>query len=391
MSNLNYKAMNIPSEFDEIRPYSPEELPQIFDDLLSDKDFQEVVKIVLPDIPFEALAHTLKQCKTNLDVQKNIFHGLLHDILRKFSDGFDLDVSALTEKNKGYTFISNHRDIVLDSGFLSVGLIDNAFPTTVEIAIGDNLLIYPWIKKLVRVNKAFIVQRSLSMRQMLEASARMSRYIHFSVTQKTENIWIAQREGRAKDSNDRTQDSVLKMLAMGGGKDVIDSLKELNIVPLSLSYEFDPCDFLKAKEMQQKRDIEGFKKSQKDDLENMKTGIFGYKGRIHFHAAHCINDEIEALRGLPKTEIFTRVSEIIDKHIHKNYRLYPANYIAYDMLYGKNEMASHYNEGDIEKFNAYISNKLALIDIENKDEVFLKERMLEMYANPVTNYLKATL
>lgn len=381
--------MNIPSEFDEIRPYSPEELPQIFDELLSDNDFKEVVKIVLPDIPFEALAHTLKQCKTNLDVQKNIFYGLLHDILRKFSDGFDLDVSALKEKNKGYTFISNHRDIVLDSGFLSVGLIDNGFPTTVEIAIGDNLLIYPWIKKLVRVNKAFIVQRSLGMRQMLEASARMSRYIHFAVTQKSENIWIAQREGRAKDSNDRTQDSVLKMLAMGGGKDIIDSLKELNIVPLSLSYEFDPCDFLKAKEMQLKRDIEGFKKSQQDDLDNMKTGIFGYKGRIHFHAAPCINDELEELRGLPKTEIFTRVSDIIDKYIHKNYRLYPANYIAYDMLNGGKTMASHYNEEDIAKFNAYIGKKLSLIDIENKDEAFLKERILVMYANPVINHLKA--
>lgn len=381
--------MNIPSEFDEIRPYSPEELPQIFEELLSDKDFQEVIKAVMPDITIEALANILKQCKTNLDVQKAIFYGLLHDILRKYSDGFDLDVSALTEKNKGYTFISNHRDIVLDSGFLSVGLIDNNYPTTVEIAIGDNLLIYPWIKKLVRVNKAFIVQRALSMRQMLEASAKMSRYIHFSVTQKNENIWIAQREGRAKDSNDRTQDSVLKMLAMGGDRDVIDSLKELNIVPLSLSYEYDPCDFLKAQEMQLKRDVEGFKKSQKDDLDNMKTGIFGYKGRIHFHAAPCINDELETLRGLPKTEIFTRVSEIIDNHIHRNYRLYPANYIAYDMLNGNKDMAEHYSEEDIAKFNGYLAKKIALINIENKDENFLKERILLMYANPVVNHLKA--
>lgn len=381
--------MNIPSEFDDIRPYSPEELPQIFEELLSDKDFQEVVKTVLPDVPFEALAHTLRQCKTNLDVQKNIFHGLLHDILRKYSDGFSLDVSALADKNKGYTFISNHRDIVLDSGFLSVGLIDSNYPTTVEIAIGDNLLIYPWIKKLVRVNKAFIVQRALSMRQMLEASARMSRYIHFSVTQKKENIWIAQREGRAKDSNDRTQDSVLKMLAMGGSNDVIDSLKELNIVPLSLSYEYDPCDFLKAKEMQLKRDIEGFKKSQQDDLDNMKTGIFGYKGRIHFHAAKCINDELDTLRGMPKTEVFTRVSEIIDKHIHLNYRLYPANYIAFDMLNGNTDMSEHYDSTDIAKFNAYMDKKLSLINIDNKDEKFLKERMLLMYANPVVNHLKA--
>ena len=334
--------MRIPEEFDEIRPYSPEELPKIFEELLSDSDFIEVIKKVLPDTPIEALANILRNCKTNLDVQKNIFYGLLHDIIKKCSDGFSFDSSQ--------------------------GLIDNGFPTTVEIAIGDNLLIYPWIKKLVRVNKAFIVQRALSMRQMLEASARMSRYIHFAVTQKQENIWIAQREGRAKDSNDRTQNSVLKMLAMGGSGDVIDSLKELNIVPLSLSYEYDPCDFLKAQEMQLKRDVEGFKKSQQDDLVNMQTGIFGYKGRIHFQTGPCINDELEALRGLPKVEIFTKVSEIIDRYIHRNYRMYPANYIA---------------------FEAYLEKKISLINIPDKDIDFLRERILTMYANPAINHLHA--
>lgn len=381
--------MRIPEEFDEIRPYSPEELPKIFEELLSDSDFIEVIKKVLPDTPIEALANILRNCKTNLDVQKNIFYGLLHDIIKKCSDGFSFDSSQIADKNKGYTFISNHRDIVLDSGFLSVGLIDNGFPTTVEIAIGDNLLIYPWIKKLVRVNKAFIVQRALSMRQMLEASARMSRYIHFAVTQKQENIWIAQREGRAKDSNDRTQDSVLKMLAMGGSGDVIDSLKELNIVPLSLSYEYDPCDFLKAQEMQLKRDVEGFKKSQQDDLVNMQTGIFGYKGRIHFQTGPCINDELEALRGLPKVEIFTKVSEIIDRYIHRNYRMYPANYIACDMLNGNKAMAEHYTAEDKAKFEAYLEKKISLINIPEKDIDFLRERILTMYANPAINHLHA--
>ncbi len=381
--------MRIPEEFDEIRPYSPEELPKIFEELLSDSDFIEVIKKVLPDTPIEALANILRNCKTNLDVQKNIFYGLLHDIIKKCSDGFCFDSSQIADKNKGYTFISNHRDIVLDSGFLSVGLIDNGFPTTVEIAIGDNLLIYPWIKKLVRVNKAFIVQRALSMRQMLEASARMSRYIHFAVTQKQENIWIAQREGRAKDSNDRTQDSVLKMLAMGGSGDVIDSLKELNIVPLSLSYEYDPCDFLKAQEMQLKRDVEGFKKSQQDDLVNMQTGIFGYKGRIHFQTGPCINDELEALRGLPKVEIFTKVSEIIDRYIHRNYRMYPANYIACDMLNGNKAMAEHYTAEDKAKFEAYLEKKISLINIPDKDIDFLRERILTMYANPAINHLHA--
>ena len=381
--------MKIPEEFDEIRPYTPEELPKIFEELLSDNDFKEVIKKVVPDTPIEALANTLRNCKTNLDVQKNIFYGLLHDIIKKCSDGFSFECSQISNKNKGYTFISNHRDIVLDSGFLSVGLIDSGFPTTVEIAIGDNLLIYPWIKKLVRVNKAFIVQRALSMRQMLESSARMSRYIHFAVTQKQENIWIAQREGRAKDSNDRTQDSVLKMLAMGVNGDIIDSLKELNIVPLSLSYEYDPCDFLKAQEMQLKRDIEGFKKSQQDDLINMQTGIFGYKGRIHFQTGPCINNELEELRGLPKVEIFTKVSEIIDKYIHRNYRMYPGNYIACDMLNGNKSMAENYTLNDKSKYEAYLEKKISLINIPNKDVDFLRHCILTMYANPAINHINA--
>lgn len=381
--------MIIPAEFDEIRPYTPEELPEVFNELLADPSFQSVVAEIMPGIPLEVLGAQLRQCKTNLDVQKTFFHKLLHGIMDKYSDGFDMDTASLPDKTRNYTFISNHRDIVLDPGFLSVGLIDNQFPTTVEIAIGDNLLIYPWIKKLVRVNKSFIVQRALSMRQMLESSARMSRYIHFAVTEKKENIWIAQREGRAKDSNDRTQDSVLKMLAMGGSGDVVDRLKELNIVPTALSYEYDPCDFLKAKEMQLKRDVEGFKKSQQDDLVNMQTGIFGYKGRVHFQTATCINDELEALRGLPKTEVFTRVSELIDRHIHASYRLYPGNYVAYDWLNGESRMADRYTPEEKAKFEAYVQKKLDLIDLPDKDEAFLRKCILTMYANPVVNHLKA--
>ena len=381
--------MNIPAEFDEIRPYEPEELPQIFEELIADPAFQAVVSSVLPNIPMEMLSATLRQCKTNLDVQKNIFHGLLHDIMDKCSDGFDLDASALPDKQASYTFISNHRDIVLDPGFLSVGLIDNGFPTTVEIAIGDNLLIHPWIKKLVRVNKSFIVQRTLSMRQMLESSARMSRYIHFAITEKKENVWIAQREGRAKDSDDRTQESVLKMLAMGGNGHIIDRLKELNIAPVAITYEYDPCDFLKAQEMQQKRDIPGFKKSQEDDLQNMQTGIFGYKGHVHFHATSCINEELEQFRNLPKTEIFTQIAQLIDKKIHANYRLYPGNYIACDTLEGNTRYADHYTAEDKKRFEAYLQKRIDLIQLPDKDEAFLRDRILTMYANPVINHQKA--
>ena len=295
---------------------------------------------------------------------------------------------AVLNKQSAYTYVSNHRDIILDSGFLSVLLVEQGLDT-VEIAIGANLLIYPWIKKLVRVNKSFIVQRALSMRQMLESTARMSRYIHFAVTQKQENVLIAQREGRAKDSNDRTQDSVLKMLAMGGEGDIIDRLKELHIVPVALSYEYAPCDFLKAKEMQQKRDSETFKKSQADDLTNMQTGIFGYKGRVHFQTGPCINEELEALRGLPKTEVFSKISELIDVHIHRNYRIYPGNYVACDLLEGGQTFASHYTNDDKVRFENYLQKKLDMIQLPNKDEAFLRRCMLTMYANPALNHQKA--
>lgn len=383
--------MNIPAEFDEIRPYSPEELPQIYEELLADPMFQAVVQQIIPNVPLEAIGAKLRQCRTNLDVQKAFFHRLLHDIMDRCSDGFEMDTSSLADRTKNYTFISNHRDIVLDPGFLSVGLIDNQFPTTVEIAIGDNLLIYPWIKKLVRVNKSFIVQRALTMRQILEASARMSRYIHFAIAEKHENVWIAQREGRAKDSNDRTQESVLKMLAMGGEGDVIDRLQALNIVPVALSYEYDPCDFLKAQEIQQKRDIEGFKKSRQDDLDNMRTGIFGYKGRVHFQTGNCLNEELDTLRGLPKTELFTRLAQLIDRQIHLNYRIYPGNYVACDLLEGTTRFAGHYSEADRQRFETYLQQRLELISLPQKDEAFLRSCLLTMYANPALNHQKALL
>lgn len=382
--------MNIPEEFREIRPYTPEELPQVLDELIADPAFRQVIKKVIPEIPLEALEKTLLQCKTNLDVQRAIFYPLLHKLISEHTEGFDMDCSALPDRTCNYTFISNHRDIVLDPGFISVGLIDNHFPTTVEIAIGDNLLIYPWIKKLVRVNKSFIVQRALSMRQAFEASGRMSRYIHFALTQKHENVWIAQREGRAKDSNDLTQESVLKMLALGGEGTMAERLEELNIVPTALSYEYDPCDYLKAAEMQLKRDVEGYKKSQADDLLNMQTGIFGYKGHVHFQAAPCLSRQIGAYAHLPKNELIATVARLIDRGIHLNYRLYPGNYVACDLLAGDTRYTGHYTDADKERFEAYVSRKLDSIRLPvPKDEAFLRRCLLRMYANPVINHQKA--
>jgi hypothetical protein len=381
--------MNIPEEFNDIRPYSPEELPAVYEELIADPAFREVVATVMPGVPFDALAAKMRSCHTNLEFQKAFFYGLLWDLVHKAARSLTFGAEALTDKQRNYTFISNHRDIILDSAFLSILLVDEGM-NTVEIAIGDNLLIYPWIKKLVRINKSFIVRRGLNLRQQLESSALMARYMHFAISQKHENLWIAQRQGRAKDSDDRTQDSVLKMMAMGGEGDVITRLQALNLVPLSLSYEYDPCDYLKAQEMQQKRDDANFVKSPQDDLINMQTGLYGFKGHIHFQAAACINDELEALRAqeLPKTALFPAIAQLIDRHIHAGYRLYPGNYIALDELDGTSAHASHYTAEEQAQFDAYVQSRIAKVVLPAKDEPFLRRCILTMYANPARNYLK---
>lgn len=378
--------MRTPEEFDEIRPYDPEELPAVFEELIQDAEFKSVVEQVMPQIPFEIATQQLRQCHTNLEVQKTFFYPLIKDLLSKCSKGFCMDCSKITDKETPHTFITNHRDIVLDSAILSVALVDNDFPTTVEIAIGDNLLIRPWIKKLVRINKSFIVQRAVSMRQMLLSSSRMSKYMHYAIEHKKENIWIAQREGRAKDSNDRTQDAILKMMAMGGEGSIIERLKALHLVPMALSYEFDPCDYLKAQEFQQKRDIEGFKKSPMDDLINMKTGIFGFKGRICFRMGNCIDEWLDTLPAdMPKTEIFTAITEHIDKEIHRSYELYPINYVAADLLKGGDKYASHYNAEEKKVCEEYIESRIGMVQLPHPDVPFLRERLLTMYAYPVFN------
>ena len=377
------------TEFDEIRPYNDEELPQIFEELIADPAFQKAATDAIPNVPFELLAQKIRACKSKLDFQETFCYGILWKIAADHTDGLTLDHTALPDKSKAYTYVSNHRDIILDSGFLSILLIDQGMDT-VEIAIGDNLLVYPWIKKLVRVNKSFIVQRALTMRQMLESSARMSRYMHYTINEKKQSIWIAQREGRAKDSNDRTQDSVLKMLAMGGEGNLIDRLMEMNIAPLAISYEYDPCDFLKAQEFQLKRDIEGYKKTTQDDLISMQTGLFGYKGKVHFQTGPCINDKLEQLdRSLPKQELFSGISACIDRRIHGNYRIYSGNYVAYDWLNNTSEFADHYTSEEKQRFVTYIEQQLGKIKIPNKDEDFLRGKLLLMYANPLVNYLAA--
>ncbi len=382
------------SEFDDIRPFEPQEMKQAFEDLLADRQFNVILKSYAPWLPKGVrnglLRLAFKGVKTPLDFQLRFMKPVVKYIIRRHTDGCTFDDEALNTQHPApntqpptprYTFISNHRDIVLDSAFLDVLLVEAGYPTTVEIGIGDNLLIYPWIKRLVRMNKAFTVRRGLTPKEMLASSQLMSRYIHYAVTQKRENIWIAQREGRAKDSDDRTSDAVLKMLAMGG------ELKELNIVPLTISYEYDPCDYLKAEEMQQKRDNPAFKKSKQDDLDNMKTGILGYKGRVHYHCGIPVNQWIDELEGLPRKEYYSELAHRMDREIHAGYRIFPGNYVALDMLNGDSSQAENYTAEERQRFEQYLDGQIAKITLPNKDEQFLRQAILTMYANPLRNKL----
>ena len=367
-------------------------MKEALNQLLGDRHFNKMMQGLAPWLPKGVRNGLFRMMfigvKTPLDFQLRFMKHIVRHVLKKYARGYTFNHDTISNRDN-QLFISNHRDIVLDSAILDLMLYEADFPTTCEIAIGDNLLIYPWIKTLVRMNKAFTVRRSLKAKEMMESSILMSRYMHYAITEKKENIWIAQREGRAKDSSDHTQDSVLKMLAYGGEGTIVERLKELNIVPLTISYEYDPCDYLKAQEFQQKRDDPSWKKSKQDDLDNMKIGIFGFKGHVHYRTGTPVNQWIDELKDMPKTEIFKEIAQRLDKAIHSGYMLYPGNFIAYDELHGNDCFKNRYSQHDKKVFEDYINGQIAKIKLPNPDIPFLRERILTMYANPVANKKQA--
>ena len=378
------------TKFDAIRCYYSSEIPDALERLSNEKQFMKVLSTVYPLMPKNLIKQRLTSYKSNYEFQKNFVFPFLQNIEFTLTTGIDLVGIENIDTAKPYLYISNHRDIILDSALLCSKLIERGMDT-VEIAIGDNLLIFPWIQELVRVNKSFIVKRGLSPRQVLESSQLLSEYIHYTVTEKNQSIWLAQREGRAKDANDRTQDSLLKMLNMYGTEDVATNLSKLNICPVSISYEYDPCDFLKAKEFQQKRDNPDFKKQAYDDLLNMQTGVMGYKGKVVYTLAGEISKEILDLAtdNKNKNELISNTAKLIDKKIHGNYVIYTINKIAYDILNSGKQFEKEYNMMERLDFEAYIEKQILKIDLPNKDIDFLKVKILEMYANPLINKLNS--
>ncbi len=383
------KKANIPTEFDSIRPYEDNELQTVIDRLFSDESFKRNAKHIFGNTPLWLLRTYLRLFRSIDSFQSGVIIPWLNRILKKQSSGIDYDFDALPAGQQDVLFISNHRDIVLDSAILDRILLGQR-KHSANIAIGNNLLIYPSIEMIVRLNRSFIVNRSAEAQELLESSKLLSEYIRYVISDRKMPVWIAQREGRAKDSNDRTQRSVLKMLAMYDSKaDVRQALASLHICPLSISYEYDPCDWLKAQEFQLKRDDPSYRKSKQDDLKNMQTGIMGYKGHIHYYTSGPIDDEIMKIdASLARNVQLDRIAAIIDRHIFQGYNIYPCNRIALDMLRGDSSQSSLYTRTQKEQFLSYIDGQISKIRIPNPDIPFLKQCMLAMYANPLINQIE---
>ena len=381
--------MQIPAEFEEMRSLEDNEVRGAVLTLLNDPEFCKVIKGLVKGVPIWAHKLYTRRFKTVNSFQIGMIHPFLEKILKEGCTGFSKDFNALPQGREDFIYLSNHRDIVLDSAFLDYILLMSG-QKSVEIGIGNNLLIHPWIETLVRLNRSFIVNRSATASELLESSRQLSRYIRFVIEQKKSPVWLAQREGRAKDSDDRTQKSVLKMLAMSGPDDMplSERLQSLHICPLTISYEYDPCDWLKAQEFQLKRDNPDYVKTQQDDLDNMKTGIWGFKGHMHYQVSAPIDAEIAGLdSSVPRNRFLDQVAQIIDRHIFQNYRIYPCNYIALDMLRGDKAMSAHYTPQQEQDFNKYLDGQLSRINIPDPDWNYLRERILTMYANPLINHL----
>lgn len=372
--------------FDDIRCYYDADVPAKLWPLADRPEIAEFIQGAFPQADVEQVRSILKSCKTIHDFQHSVIIYFLHMLSKQSCDELRIEGTELIDATQGHVLVTNHRDIVLDSAYLNTLMADHGLETA-EIAIGNNLFAAPWIEDLVRLNKSFVVRRDLTGRQMLESSMKLSAYIHQEVVEKHLPVWIAQREGRSKDNSDQTQSSVIKMLAMGGqSRDLMQNIRSLNVHPVAISYEFDPCDYLKAAEFQLKRDNPEWKKTKADDVKSMVTGMRGYKGRVVYTVTPCLNPVFDTFPWInDKTAQTNCVCNTIDRALHGAMQLYPINYMAYDIRFETNKYAHMYTPEEQAKAADYLNGQLAKIDIPNRDETFLWQMLLTMYSNPVVN------
>lgn len=370
--------------FDAIRPFYDAEVNEALKFSVNHPMMKAVMNFTFPDQDDAVWKEQLKRTFSIRDFQCNFIYQALQKVLEKTSDGLTTSGFEKLQKNTSYLFISNHRDIILDTSLLNACLFEHGLVMTAS-AIGDNLVKRDFMNTLAKLNRNFLVQRGLSPREMLQSSKLMSEYIAQSLLRENRSVWIAQREGRTKDGNDATNPGILKMLAMGNENLKLSQyFKNLKIVPVSISYEYDPTDALKMPQLVAEANDETYIKSKNEDFLTLMSGMMGQKKHIHIHVGEILDSEIDEIAKEfdNSNKQIQALAIVLDKHIVKNYKLWPTNYIAFDILNNTNKYADKYSENEKSLFERRLEMK---IDAENPIEL---EGFLNMYANPVVNKMK---
>ncbi len=374
--------MTSDSEFDSIRPYRESEVVAATERLSHSPGFLSTFA-ELTKMDKDTITAALSGIRTRDEFQSRFFGPAIKAIISHTSDGVTASGLENLDPNVSYLFISNHRDIILDSAILNLILRENGFKYT-QAAIGSNLLVNEWVTDLVKLDSCFIIERDIPVREMITSSALRSKYIRSTIEEGKNSIWIAQKEGRTKNGDDRTQPSLLKMFKMSGTKDFADNFRQLRIVPLSISYEWEPCDDLKTSELYT-RTVSDYVKTPEEDMRSMQTGLGVYKGRISFVADKPVELILNDISKLPSNgERLEALARYIDTIIHKNFKLWPNNYIAYDLLHSVNKFSPFYTDEEKERFIRMMTQKIDRIE---GNRSMLNNIFLEIYANPVKNSL----
>lgn len=373
-------------KFDAIRPFYDTEVNEALQKAIRHPMMKAIMNFTFPETKKGIWESQLKDTHSIRDFQCNFIYHTVQKILEKTSDGLTVSGFDQLEKNTAYLFISNHRDIILDATLLNMSLFQNDLLMTAS-AIGDNLVKKPFMKTLAKLNRNFLVLRELSPREMLQSSKLLSEYIKQMVLYENRSVWIAQREGRTKDGNDETNSGVLKMIGMASdAPNLMEYFKKIKLVPVSISYEYDPTDALKIPQLLAEAKGELYSKSKNEDFNTILTGVMGQKKRIHIHIGNILEAEIDTIiaeNDNPNKQIQTLTQEI-DRVILSNYKLWPTNFIACDLLQKNSNYSRFYTESEKLLFERRLEKR-----IDTNNPVAL-QGFLAMYANPVLNKLKYT-
>ena len=369
------------SEFEGISPYSDAEASEALGKLAEYPLVGVASQKFFPDESPDFLKNILKQIKTVDQFQEMVMSKFVRWVIDNTAHNFSYDGISNIDKNKTFLALSNHRDIIMDPAITQLVLYSNGIPMT-EIAVGDNLITSKEIEYLIRSNRMIKVIRGVSARELYLSSQMLSKYIRLNITNERRSIWLAQRQGRTKDGYDVTEQGLLKMLDMSGDSDFQKNFEELNIIPMSISYEIEPCDILKAREILISK-TQKYVKAKGEDLNSIMVGIMQQKGNIHLHIGKPLtSEEIAAAALCDKNDRYQLIRNAVDARVIQGYKLWSNNYVAYDILKGTDKYASNYTAEEKAKFVAYMEYQLGTVEPElDRDE--LKEVFLGIYANPV--------